>query len=80
MHKIQVLKENKVNNLCWKEDNHEITIIEEKIEVEYTEQGKIEKITKNPINLTRRINETAKILKQQTAQEKLEKITKALMN
>lgn len=62
----------------FKDTNKEITIYKtEKIE---TINGDTTTITtkKTPVNLTRKINETAKVLKQMTAQEKLRIIADAI--
>ena len=79
--KIAILNKNKEkpNHKDWGKTNNDITIIKKSEVIEYDKDGnKIIKNKKEKVNLTRKINETAKILKNQTAKEKLELIKKQL--
>lgn len=83
MKKIAVLKSNeeKTKNEKWGKINHDITIVKTSTVEEVQDNGDILiKQDKNIVNLTRKINETAKLLKNQTAKEKLEQIKNQLAN
>lgn len=77
----QELAELKENQSKWGTLNHDVTIRNKTEEITIDKDGikTIKPIYKEE-NLTRRINATEKLLKKQTAEEKLEEIKKAFMN
>lgn len=60
-------------------NNKDIIVLEPKVTYEYDERGReIKDVTYTKRNITREINETAKLLKTETLQQKAEQIGKLL--
>lgn len=72
-------EEIKKNGARFSIKNPDITVYKTSFVVEYDKDGnKIVKRKREPINLTRKINETAKLIKQDIASAKLSQIEKLL--
>lgn len=79
---IQILKTNKEKQFTWKKPNNEdIIIVTRKEEKEYNKDGtyKTKLITKKT-NLTKKINETAKLIKQDLARDQIIQVEQAIEN
>lgn len=76
---VEINKKEKADPKTWGKNKHDITIYKTEEIRERDKDGNITiKFKKTPKNITRQINETSKLLKQESALQKLDAIKKMI--